>query len=191
LLDDMLDEPRLKPFKLGAASGRPPKSAGGLDIEGLCATPKGDLLIGFRNPVPKDHALLVPLTNPEGILKGKPAKFGEPMLLNLGGRGVRDITRWRDGYLIAAGPAAGGDDFALYTWAGGDKKPKKLKDVRLKHFHAEAIIVFPGHAATVELLSDDGAREVNGIPAKNLPDPNQRHFRGRWGTVAEKPPGER
>jgi len=39
----------------------PLKSPGGLNIEGLCATPDGQLLIGFRNPIPDGKALIAPL----------------------------------------------------------------------------------------------------------------------------------
>jgi hypothetical protein len=33
---------------------------GGLNIEGLAATPDGQLLIGFRNPLSEGKALLLP-----------------------------------------------------------------------------------------------------------------------------------
>ncbi len=49
LLTDLLQDPRLKPFNLATAARRAPKSKNALNIEGLCATPEGDLLIGFRN----------------------------------------------------------------------------------------------------------------------------------------------
>ena len=59
----------------------------------------GKLRIGFRNPKNEDKdALLVPLLNPAEIIKkGARAKFGDPLLLNLGGLGVRDMVaceRW-------------------------------------------------------------------------------------------------
>ena len=65
LLDDLTGAEQLKQFGLKFAAARAPKSPGGLAIEGLAATPDGHLLIGFRNPIPKGRALLVPLLNPE------------------------------------------------------------------------------------------------------------------------------
>ena len=41
-------DPRLKPFNLARASTLPPKERGALNIEGLCATPQQQLLIGFQ-----------------------------------------------------------------------------------------------------------------------------------------------
>ncbi len=51
LLDDMRTRPGARPYRLEDAARIAPKEAGGLNIEGLAATPQGTLLIGFRNPV--------------------------------------------------------------------------------------------------------------------------------------------
>ena len=48
-----------------------------MNIEGLCPTPEGELLIGFRNPIPGERALIVPLKNPGELIEGKPARFGD------------------------------------------------------------------------------------------------------------------
>ena len=61
LVGDLARAPQLKQFNFDVASRLPPKKPGGLNIEGLCATPEGHLLIAFRNPVPNKRALLVPL----------------------------------------------------------------------------------------------------------------------------------
>jgi hypothetical protein len=76
LLADLLSEPRLKQFNLAAASRRAPKTKNALNIEGLCATPAGHLLIGFRNPNPRGQTLLVPLLNPAELIEGRTARFG-------------------------------------------------------------------------------------------------------------------
>lgn len=180
LLADLLREPRLQAFQLAEGSFLAPKSPGAVNIEGLAGTPDGHLLLGFRNPVPAGRALLVPLLNPDGILAGEDARLGDPILLDLGGRGVRDIARWHDGYLISAGPAGSVGDFALYAWAGGGAKPKRIKGVRLKHFHAEGIVVYPDRPRSFQLLSDDGTRPIGGVPCKQLPDASQRGFRSLW-----------
>lgn len=186
LLEDLLREPRLKPFKLQEGSRQATKSPGALNIEGIAGTPEGHLLIGFRSPVPGGRALLVPLINPNEVVAGQGAKFGDPILLDLRGRGVRDIARWRDGYLISAGPADSGDDFALYIWASGAAKPKQVKGVRLKHFHAEAIVVYPDQDEKIQLLSDDGARMRRGMLFKGLLGAGQQQFRGIWVTLPKK-----
>ena len=64
LLADFFTDPRLRPFHLAEAEQRAPKDPGGFNIEGLSATPEGQLIIGFRNPIPQRRALLVPLLNP-------------------------------------------------------------------------------------------------------------------------------
>ncbi|MCX8108771.1 MAG: DUF3616 domain-containing protein, partial [Verrucomicrobiae bacterium] len=73
LLTSMKNDSRLDRLGLSMAATKAPKDAGGLNIEGLAATPDGKLLIGFRNPVPGKLALVVPLLNPtEVIAGGKP-----------------------------------------------------------------------------------------------------------------------
>src|SRR5260221_3952592 len=77
LLVDLSRERRLKQFKLGAASALAPKLPGALNIEALCATPDQHILIGFRNPIPPGQALIVPLLNPNDLLDGQRAQFGD------------------------------------------------------------------------------------------------------------------
>ncbi|MFO0119534.1 MAG: DUF3616 domain-containing protein, partial [Cyanobium sp.] len=127
LIEDLAADPRYGRFDLEAAARRPAKARGGLNIEGLAATPKGDLLIGFRNPLPEEKALLAPLTNPNGVLAGEKARFGDPVLLDLGGLGIRSLEMVNGGLLIVAGPAEGrkgtGSPSALYRWSGQFESP--------------------------------------------------------------------
>jgi len=108
LLDDLVNDPALVPFDLAKAATLGPKEEGGLNIESLAAD-AGKLWIGFRNPKSKaKDALLVPLLNPTEIIRvDARAKLGEPLLLNLGGLGVRDMPAWKDGFLIIAGATRG------------------------------------------------------------------------------------
>jgi hypothetical protein len=99
LLPDLSRAPQLGAFNLADAASRAPKASGGLSIEGLCATPEGSLLIGFRNPVPDQKALLIPLLNPGEVIEGIPARFGAPIQLDLDGLGIRDIAYWNGEYL--------------------------------------------------------------------------------------------
>jgi hypothetical protein len=181
LLDDLIRDPRLKSFHLAAASKLEPKARGALNIEGLSATPEGRLLIGFRNPIPGGKALLVPMLNPDAVIHGEAAKFGEPILLDLGGLGIRDMA-YRDGhYAIIAGPYDGKGQSRLYEWRGGTSTPRLVKHTHLKGLNPEAIICYPDKGGEqFQLLSDDGKKLVNGKPCKELSDPSRQHFRSVW-----------
>jgi uncharacterized protein DUF3616 len=89
LLKDLENDPDLDEFKLDQAAEKAPEDEDGLNIEGLAATPRGHLLIGFRNPIRKGQALLVSLENPDEVIHEKRAKLGKPIALDLGKRGVR------------------------------------------------------------------------------------------------------
>jgi hypothetical protein len=180
LLADLLSEPKLRPFNLRDAFGRPPKTPGALNIEGLCATPATNLLIGFRNPIPQRRALIVPLLNPVQILRGQGARLGAPILLDLEGRGIRDIARWRDHYVIIAGSFDGKGRSHLYLWDGTNAAPQKIERTHLKKLNPEAVVSYPQRAEGFQLLSDDGTDLIHGIPCKNLPNPAQRRFRSVW-----------
>src|SRR5439155_10749046 len=155
LLLDLLREPRLKQFKLGAASRLPPKLKGALNIEALCATPEQSLLIGFRNPIPHGRALIVSLLTPNHLLTGKPAQFGEPILVDLGGLGIRDIGYWQGRYIIVAGPYDAQANTRLFQWSGGKAQPQPIEHTQLQSFNAEAVIVYPDQRP-FQLLSDGG-----------------------------------
>lgn len=79
LLDDLIADEKLARYHLDEAAALAPKAAGGLNIEGLAATPEGYLLIGFRNPLPGGKTLIVPLLNPTEVVTGNQAKLGAPI----------------------------------------------------------------------------------------------------------------
>ena len=168
LLKDLLGAPGLAPYKLAAAAKLAPKAAGGLNIEGMAATPEGQLLIGFRSPLAGNKALLLPLTNPSQLLLGKRANFGAPIELDLGGRGIRSIELVGASYLIIAGPAGENGDFALYRWSGKvADQPLALHNAALNGLHPEALFAMPA-ARTIQILSDDGSARINGATCKDL-----------------------
>ncbi len=166
LLDGLLASPHLKQFGLGEAARVAPEEKGGLNIEGLAAWSGGRLLIGFRNPVPDDGALLVPLENPREVVEqGAAPALGEPLLvpLEVGGRrlGIRDITYLADasGFLIAAGPPDDGGPFAIFEWGGKGQAARRVARLDLGSLRPEGLVAYPGPGrgpSRIEVLSDDG-----------------------------------
>jgi hypothetical protein len=177
LVEDLIADPAFAAFDLEAAAKRAPKTTNALNIEGLTATPTGGLLIGFRNPIPAGRALLVPLENPREVVEGKArAKLGAPVLLSLGGLGVRSIeySPARREYLIVAGPDG---VEGPYAWTGSPTEaPQQVPHVDFAGLQPEALIVFPETPDEIVILSDDGTRLVDGVQSKDLP-PKQREFR--------------
>ncbi|OAI09687.1 DUF3616 domain-containing protein [Methylomonas methanica] len=174
LIADLKQDKRFARYNWEQAERMPPKSKGGLSIEGLAATPEQGLLIGFRNPLAggdtengylkNGKAILVHLLNPLALLQGQAAQFAEPIELNLDGLGIRDIA-WRQDheYLIVAGPYHANEDrqekHRLYLWDSDSGKLKRLEHIDLGELNIEAAFFFPGQNDRVELLSDDGEQK--------------------------------
>lgn len=189
LFEDMLKDERLKRYRLDAAENLPPKAEGGLNIEGLAATPENTLLIGFRNPIPDGKALLLPLTNPKELIKntGSRAIFGDPIELDLDGLGIRSIEYWgsQNRYLIISGTYDGGNRFSLYHWSGLRKEnPEPIEVAGMpSDFRPESVLFYPDRENSLQLLSDDGSIErETGIPCKDIKDHGhpQKYFRSLW-----------
>jgi Protein of unknown function (DUF3616) len=176
LLEDLIKADPLRSYKLEEASKQPPEALGGLNIEGLAATPSGALLIGFRNPVPGGRALIVELENPREVVSGARARLGAPMELDLGGRGIRSLERIGSDYLIVAGPPADKGRFDLYRWSGKRSAvPQRLARVDFGTLRPEAMFEVPG-TSTLQILSDDGGIKTHGIACKDRP-PTEQSFR--------------
>lgn len=176
ILTQLLATDALAPWRLREASKLAPEAPGGLNIEGLAATPDGQLLIGFRNPLRDGKALVVALQNPRPASMGAAATFGPPIGLDLGGRGVRSLERMDNGYLIVAGPVADRGDFALYRWSGAPgAAPQVVSGVTLGTLRPEALFVWPG-TRRVQVLSDDGGVMSAGVACKDRPEA-ERSFR--------------
>jgi Protein of unknown function (DUF3616) len=174
LLKDMLEVDALKAM-LSAAEPLAPEAPGGLNIEGLAATPDGKLLIGFRNPLPQDHALVVPLENPSEVVDGKKARFGAPIpVRGLEKRGIRSIERVGSDYLLIAGPTADAGTFALFRWSGKAGDDATPVGADLKGLRPEALFVT---SEGLQLLSDDGGVKVGADDCKDLDDESKQSFR--------------
>jgi hypothetical protein len=178
LFQDLSRDPRLAKFGLTPGGYREPKSVGGLNIEGLAATADGKLLIGFRNPIPQGRALVVPLENPAEVVEGKTARFGEPILLDLDGLGIRSMD-WQNGrYLLVAGSFNGEGTSQLYEWHGGTDKPRRLERTELVGLNPESITFFQVEGTDrLWVVSDDGTMKVAGVDCKKLKNQNQKFYR--------------
>ena len=171
----------LSDYELSKAAKKTPEQFGGLNIEGLCATPQGTLLIAFRNPIPDKKALLIPLENPNEIIHSKSARLGKPILLDLGGLGIRSIEYCEilKKYLIIAGSYNNKSNFRLYKWSGiSTEEPEHVKRIDFNDLHPEALIVYPKETK-VQILSDDGTKRINEQECKEL-DEEVRSFRSIW-----------
>jgi hypothetical protein len=179
LLLDVFNDPRLAKFNLMHAATLAPKARGGFNIEGLSATLDGKLLIGFRNPIPQGKALIVPLLNPADAVNGKSLQLGDPILIDLGGRGVRAIALYEEKFVILAGAPDGSGNAKLFFWNGGNSKPEAI-NVDVTAFNPEAVAIYPGDKR-LQIMSDDGERKLNGVPCKQLTR-DQQSFRAAWVT---------
>lgn len=175
LLAAMAEAPALRGLSLDAAAALPPEAPGGLNIEGLAADAGGGLLIGLRNPIPNGRAIVVPLANPAAVVEqGAAPVLGEPLLLPLRNRGVRSLERIGDGWFVVAGPTADRGSFSLYRWPGGTRPPVLADAAALAELRPEALFAWPD--GSLQVLSDDGGLEVDGVECKRLP-PARQGFR--------------
>ena len=169
LLNALLRSPQARTLGLVDAAGRAPDD-GGINFEGLARRADGGLWIGVRSPLVKEDAILLPFLNPDDVLlAGAVPRFGEAVLLDLDGRGVRDLAFAGNTLYLIAGGAGEGRKSRLYRWKADEKKPKRI-DISLDDFNAEAIAVFGrGASRRLLLLADEGgASRADGT------------FRGRW-----------
>lgn len=185
LLDALITDERLDAFNMKAAAKKPDdKVKDGLSIEGLAGGPNGSLLIGFRNPITNDMALIVPLENPDAFLDGDEAKLGDPIELDLGGKGIRSLEFMDPGYLIVAGPSGNKGSFALYRWSGKAGDAPKALDVDIEGIRPEALFSIPG-TGKVQLLSDDGRVSVGAIQCKDLGKAGKKKLMGFRSRIIE------
>jgi hypothetical protein len=179
LFDDLADAAKLKKYDLNNAAEIAPKDEGGINIEGLAATPQGALLIGFRNPIPGGNALVVTIDNPGEIIQGTKPKIGPVHELSLNGLGIRSIERHGDSYLIVAGQHDGNKNSRLFRWRGTSTTatpppPTPIPALEFGDLNPEALFV--SSKGQIYILSDDGGKEINGTMCKDAPV-EERSFR--------------
>ena len=188
---------------LSSAVGTDPKApdGSGFNLEGLTMAPgsTNTAYLAFRAPlVPATNrakALLVPVTNftTATISAGGPgtARFGPPIELNLGGRGVRSIEGSGTNFLIVAGPPGKATgvtpyDFKLFTWTGNPGDAAKERSADLSGLNPEGIVELPAGPWNAtnqfQLISDNGITVFynDTVEAKHLTEPNFKKFRSDW-----------
>jgi hypothetical protein len=118
-----------------------PSKENGLDIEGL-VTFRRKVYVGMRGPVVDNIALIAAI----GMTRDFSIDATGILLhfVDLGGLGVRDLTRWAGGILILAGPVNGADSpFRLLLWTPRRtiriQDPEKVQDLPPGADHPEGI----------------------------------------------------
>ena len=91
-----------------------PSKENGIDIEGLAVVRK-TILVGLRGPVVETVALIAAITLEADFKFARDIPFLH--FVDLGGLGVRDLTRWNSEVLILAGPVGRATGpFKLFRW---------------------------------------------------------------------------
>ncbi|WP_080057528.1 lamin tail domain-containing protein [Spirosoma aerolatum] len=198
-------------IQASAADGVDPEATGGAGfaMEGLTVAPDGTTgYLAFRAPISpasnRTKALIVPVTNFTSLVSGNPtsgsATFGAPILLDLGGRGIREIKSNGNGqYLIVAGPSgsAGSDPnaFKLFTWTGNPADPARQRSADLSGLSGisggssiESIVDLPATldaTSSIQFLMDNGSQVFynDGTGGKDLSQNNFKKFRSDFATL--------
>ena len=130
LKDDLLAWDAANGNRLGLASacaaGVLPDDIDSCNVEGFETAPGDGTVgyIGFRAPRVDGDAVIVPVLNLPDLIDATSgtARFGSPILLDLGGRTIRELRKNDQGqYLITAGVPDDADQslgWALYRWNG-------------------------------------------------------------------------
>jgi hypothetical protein len=177
LLDDLLETPSLSSFGLQAAAQLAPKAAGGLNIEGLTSGPDGTLHIGLRSPLVHGKAVVLTIENAPQLAQGERARIGAPVLLDLGGRGIRGLSHVGNDILVLAGDPGSEHRPQLYLWTRGTDQARPLNGLDLGDLQPEAVVSGELEAGVL-LLSDDGTRQIDGDLCKDLAESARKGFRG-------------
>ena len=138
---------------VGESSGRLAPKKGGVSVEGLSVTLQGDLLVALRSPLTnglQGDAYVVQITLRNGVFE-----LVNSYALPLTNRGIRDLVKSDNGYLLLAGDIAGGGIFSLYHWLPDGDPDSDLVEIKNipSDFNAEALVDMDSYWM---VLSDDG-----------------------------------
>lgn len=179
-------------FSASAADGKDPKAIDGFNLEGMVFAPNNTTLyVAFRAPlVPTSNrtkAVIAPILNFESYFSGTGSpSIGQPIELNLGGRGIRDIFRMVNGtYVIIAGrPDDGAANSAVYRWSGiATEQPILINDFGLSTRNVEGVIDPSEYCGgvnnnTLTFIADNGTSVYynDAVEAKVLATPEYKKF---------------
>jgi hypothetical protein len=166
LIADMAAAPELKSIPIAQAALLPPEKPGSLNIEGIAVDAKQRLLIGLRSPMVDGRAVIIPMKNPRQVLldRAKPV-FDPPVLVPLGGQGIRAMENAADRILLVSGDTADGGTFRVFSWSGApDAEPV---EVLSRPWAIEGLAAWKDGAVT--LAADDGDMPVGSKPCKKAP----------------------
>ncbi|WNG16698.1 DUF3616 domain-containing protein [Cystobacter fuscus] len=149
----------------------------GTNIEGLAALPTGELVLGFRNPRSGSNAVMVTLTNPDAVVAGATARFGQAILVNLGGQGIRGMA-WSEAHqamLLLSGPSdESNGPFALWRWSGAaGSAPVKVMDLSAPSDSAPETVIPSPVSKDVRILFDMGSHLLGGTACKDTSSSTQ------------------
>ncbi|WP_224373037.1 DUF3616 domain-containing protein [Hyalangium versicolor] len=149
----------------------------GTNIEGMAALPSGSLVLGFRNPQIGSSALMVTLTNPDAVVGGSKAKFGQAIAVNLGGYGIRGMA-WSPAHnavLLLSGPRdESNGPFALWKWSGeASSAPVKVLDLTAPSASAPETVIPHAGTKDVQILFDMGEHLIGGEICKDVSTSSQ------------------
>jgi hypothetical protein len=182
-------------FTSSAAQGVDSKQVYGFAAEGMVFGPDSTTLyIGLRAPLAstttRDKAIIAPILNFEtwfnnGSPAGNPV-FGNPIELDLGGRGIRGVIRATNGtYIIVAGNS-GGDPItsAIFKWSGhATDAPILVNTTANNILNMEGVMeILPDNgllSVQLQVISDGGDEILynDGNEAKDFADLSLRKFR--------------
>jgi hypothetical protein len=144
-----------------------PSKENGLDIEGL-VTFRRKIYVGMRGPVVDNIALIAAIGMTRDFAIDETGIFLH--FVDLGGLGVRDMTRWGDGLLILAGPVNGADrPFRLLRWSPRRtvkiQEPEKVQDLLPGSDHPEGICALnrAGANGLIVLYDTKSDKRISGV----------------------------
>ncbi len=181
-------------FTSSAAQGVDSKQVNGFAAEGMVFGPDSTtLFIGLRAPlasmITRDKAIIAPILNFETWFNnGAPADdptFGDPIELDLGGRGIRGVIRAKNGtYIIVAGSSGSDITSAIFKWSGhATDAPILVNTSANALLNMEGVMEITSgtniSAAKLQVISDGGDDVIynDNNEAKDFADLSLRKFR--------------
>ena len=181
LVEDLVNSPAMVGLPILDGINTDENYPEGFNIEGI-ASDERRLVIGLRGPLVGDRAVVMFVDNPlDVVLQNSKAEFSGFELLDLEGRGIRDLyfdaeTRK---FFIIAGPVSDERGFSLYQWSPG-AEPIKIQEIS-GEVTPEALFISKSSSLGgdfskrgIHVLSDDGAVNESKKRCNKNPESKQR-----------------